>query len=151
MSKTRKFRKKDERARKYIQIRKFEQKKPNIPTVNVLKDYYISTRGRLAKESPTEKIIRLVLNRYKIQFFSEVSFRGFGYASSPYRFDFFLPSYRTVIEYDGQHHSTTHVKENDTLKNKFCRVNNIKIFRFNKKHYPNLKHHVENLVKFLTK
>lgn len=58
-------------------------------------------------------------------------------------FDFHLPKYNILIEYDGEHHYDTWrledkdkayeklmiVKKNDKIKNKYCRDNNIKLIR----------------------
>lgn len=128
--------------------------KPNrvfIPLVDITKDYYISKRGKNIRPSVTEKIIATILKKHNIKFLKEVSFRDFGFDYSPYRFDFYLPDYQCVIEYDGQHHSKTAMKINDKLKNQFCRLNNIKIYRFNKKHYERLDYHIIQLLKKLTK
>lgn len=55
-------------------------------------------------------------------------------------FDFYLPDYKTCIEYDGiQHYKSIeffggpehlrYIQENDKIKNEFCEKNNIKILR----------------------
>lgn len=119
--------------------------------MNIEKDFYISKKGKVSKPSPTEKVILYVLKKYNIRFIREVSFKKFGFASSPYRFDFYLPDYNVIIEYDGEHHSRSGVKFNDKLKNQFCRLNGIKIYRFNKKHYNKLEFHIDKLLKTLTK
>lgn len=117
-----------------------------IPKINPSKDWYISSVGALAKQSPTEARIKRTLLEMNIKFFQEVSFKGFGYETLPYRFDFYIPSLRLVIEYDGSHHRKEKVHNNDLLKDAFCRKNNIKIIRFNKKDYKILEQHVFNAI-----
>jgi len=58
------------------------------------------------------------------------------------RVDFWLPTYNTIIEYDGEHHFNPikygnqdpyklliYTKYKDNIKNKFCKDNNIKLIR----------------------
>jgi hypothetical protein len=55
------------------------------------------------------------------------------------KFDFYLPNYKVVIEYDGPHHfkenkyfgigNLEYISNNDNIKNKYCFDNNIKIIR----------------------
>ena len=47
----------------------------NIPKVNPDKDWYIHKTGQLAVPSPTEDIIRNVLNGFNFEFHIEVSFK----------------------------------------------------------------------------
>lgn len=135
----------------FYKTKRLNPNKIFIPKVDILKDYYISKKGRAAKPSVPEKIILTILKKYNIAFIKEASFRKFGFESSPYRFDFYLPNYQVVIEYDGSHHNQTRTKINDKLKNQFCRLNGIKVYRFNKKHYQNLDYHIVKLLKELTK
>jgi len=59
-------------------------------------------------------------------------------------FDFYLPDYNTCIEYDGEQHykaieyfggecGFNDIKRNDCIKNDYCKVNNINIFRISYK------------------
>lgn len=120
-----------------------------IPIVNLSTDCYISQKGKVSKPSPPELRIAKVLKEQRIKFIEECSFKNFGHPFSPYRFDFYLPEYKVVVEYDGSHHSQRKIKFNDKLKNKFCRINKIQIVRFNKKHYFELESHIRNLCKGL--
>jgi hypothetical protein len=64
----------------------------------------------------------------------------------PLRFDFYLPKLKTIIEFDGEQHfrpskkfggekfETT--KENDNIKNEFCKKNNINLIRIHYKFPP---------------
>jgi hypothetical protein len=66
-------------------------------------------------------------------------------SSSNLRFDFYLPDYNICIEYDGKQHfepieyfggdvEFEKVKIRDNIKNSWCKVNDIKLLRFNYKH-----------------
>ena len=54
-------------------------------------------------------------------------------------FDFFLPDYNTIIEFDGEQHFTPKFNKetfeatvkNDKIKNDFCLTKNIKLIRNN--------------------
>lgn len=84
--------------------------------------------------SEAEKLIIAELTLLKIKFLREVSFGGFNTENGgSYRFDFFLPSYNLIIEYDGKefHKDLTR----DKIKNEFCKKYNITIIRLNSKHY----------------
>ncbi len=46
------------------------------------------------------------------------------------RFDFYFPERNMIIEYDGKQHKTDYkIMFRDDVKNKFCRINHIKIIR----------------------
>ena len=121
------------------------------PTINRKLIPYRSYISTTIRQSPTEKRISNILKKYKINFIQECSFKGFGKLDYPYRFDFYLPDYNLIIEYDGMHHSKPKMKVNDNIKNKFCKLNDIKIIRYNIKHYENLETHVKKLIRKLTK
>lgn len=52
-------------------------------------------------------------------------------------FDFYIPDYNTCIEYDGKHHyypifgedNLEIMMKHDNIKNKYCKINNIKLIR----------------------
>lgn len=122
-----------------------------IPIVNTTEDYYISTKGKNSSPSPPELRIKEILKLRKIKFVRECSFKRFGYPISPYRFDFFLPEYNTIIEYDGKHHSKKPIKKNDSIKNQFCKKNKIALYRYNAQHYEDLEEHIHRLCSKLKK
>ena len=105
---------------------------------------YFTTEG--IEPSPAEQMIMDVLDKYKVHYLREVSFKGF---TSPkggyYRYDFFLPQRNLVIEYDGQKYHRW--KTNDTVKNLYCRNNGIHIVRLNNKHYFKLEYHLKKIIK----
>lgn len=56
-------------------------------------------------------------------------------------FDFYIPSYNVIIEYDGEHHfqpvkgwggeeKFKSTQQNDCIKNNYCKLNNITLLRF---------------------
>jgi very-short-patch-repair endonuclease len=73
-------------------------------------------------------------------------------SSSKLRFDFYLPDYNICIEYDGKQHFESveyfggdiefeKVKIRDNIKNEWCKVNDIKLLRFN---YKQSKEEISN-------
>lgn len=86
------------------------------------------------------------LNELKIIYQREISFLNF---KSPkgglYRYDFILPKYKIILEYDGlKYHKN---KISDTIKNEFCKRNGIKIFRFSGgDDFYNMKEKIKNIL-----
>lgn len=80
------------------------------------------------------------LTELQIEFFREVSFEGLRYNTGYYaRFDFYIPSLKMCIEYDGEDfHSSTDELQKDKLKTDFCNRYSIKLLRLNKVHLSNL-------------
>lgn len=89
--------------------------------------------------SKGEKIIKNMLERIGIDYISQKSFDGFLSPNKfPYRYDFYLPKYNILIEYDGIQHKTGEFmgKDNtkniflsDSEKNRYAKENNIKLIR----------------------
>lgn len=84
-----------------------------------------------------EKIIRDLLTAKNIKFKEQYSFKD---CRSKYilKFDFYLPEYNILIEYDGKQHfkqgwnsesEFKRTKINDEIKSKYCSDNNIKLIR----------------------
>lgn len=87
------------------------------------------------KESDGEKIIHKFLESHNIDFEQEKRFDDCR-DIKPLPFDFYLPKYNLVIEFDGQHHfkdvgrgDYEKTKRHDKLKDKYCDDNNIDIIR----------------------
>ena len=87
------------------------------------------------KESIGEKRIREYLESHNIDFVQEKRFPDCR-KNKPLPFDFYLPQYNLIIEFDGQQHfknvgfmdyETT--KENDKIKNQYCQSHNIDLLR----------------------
>lgn len=86
--------------------------------------------GKIGIESVNHRFVKRILNDMGIKYITEHSFGGLvsdlGYSL---RFDFFLPDYNLVIEYDGEYHSREYFVKRDAIKDKYCLENDIKILR----------------------
>ena len=96
------------------------------------------------------RIVQILTNNnvnYETQkTFSNLSFEN-GYKA---RFDFYLPNYNTIIEYDGKQHfiqgngvfdneeKFAKTQEHDFIKNEYCKNNNITLIRIPYTHYDNI-------------
>ena len=63
------------------------------------------------------------------------------------RFDFFLPDYNLIIEYDGEQHFSgwggdpkklKYTQEHDQYKEQWCKINNITLIRIPYTEYENI-------------
>jgi len=93
----------------------------------------------VCQESKGEKKIAEFLLNYKIEFERQKKFKNCKNKKQLF-FDFYLPLYNICIEYDGkQHFSSVEnwggekgliiIKERDKIKNKYCKDNNIRLYR----------------------
>jgi len=88
-----------------------------------------------SKESSGEKLIKSILDELQIEYIQEKRFDDCR-DIKPLPFDFYLPGYNTVIEFDGQFHfdgrnynnHETTVKH-DTIKDNYCSVKGIAVIR----------------------
>ena len=100
------------------------------------------TRSCGCIKSKGENLIKEILDKMKILYFSEYSFDNCinPKTNTKLRFDFYLPSYNCCIEYDGIQHfevsggwnDNQNLKETqyrDQIKNEYCKNNNIKLIR----------------------
>lgn len=109
---------------------------------NKRKQIYCSDCSKI--ESKGEKRVRLLLEELNISYKTQYVFPDLVSNKGAYlKFDFYLPDYNTCVEYDGeQHFSYTKPffgamseedflegKERDSLKNKYCKDNNIYLIR----------------------
>jgi len=114
-------------------------------------------KGR--KVSKGEKSIIDILLKYKIKFEQEKTFdKCRSNKNYMLRFDFFLPEYNLLIEYDGEHHfapvnkyrkaKIVHNKtvKNDAVKNKFVEKYNINFLRIPHWEYNNVFEIVKNKI-----
>lgn len=71
------------------------------------------------------------LDKFQIIYFREVHFKGCNSANGrPFRYDFYLPDYRMLIEYDGKEwHKTESQKVRDEIKNSFAKKRGLRIIR----------------------
>lgn len=96
-----------------------------------------------SKQSKNESHISSILQRMNIEFIPEKRFYDCRHIR-PLPFDFYLPNYNLIIEYDGEGHYFEsfydgHAKDssqmlierqiNDSIKDKYCQDNNITILR----------------------
>lgn len=97
------------------------------------------------KESRGEQFVEELLKHYDIKYQRQKSFISCKY-KLPLRFDFYLPEYNLIIEYDGEQHykkaelfsrkqqidpvrNLEAIKTRDSVKNKYCDENDIVICR----------------------
>lgn len=89
--------------------------------------------------SKGEMVIKNFLDNNNIEYIQEKTFKECRYYN-PLRFDFYLPNYNCCIEYDGEQHykeinffggerGYEERKRNDSIKNKYCKENNISLLR----------------------
>lgn len=86
-------------------------------------------------ESVGEMRIRVFLENNKIYFIREKTFKDC-VDKKRLPFDFYLPKYNLIIEFDGQHHfyetgfgNYELTKKHDEIKNKYCKENHINLLR----------------------
>ena len=85
-----------------------------------------------------ENTIKFYLESKQIVFFMNYSFEDCKRIKR-LKFDFYLPDYKIIIEYDGEHHfienkyfgigNLEYITTNDEIKNKYCSDNNIVLIR----------------------
>lgn len=116
---------------------------------------HTSSCGCLRSElhSKNEMLIRKYLFENSINFIQEYSFSDCkGIGGRALRFDFYLPDFNTLIEYDGMQHfkpidyfggheSFNKLKINDQRKNLYCKTNGYTLIRLP---YPMHKKEIEN-------
>lgn len=95
------------------------------------------------QKSKGEDKIKILLNKLNINYIYQKTFKDCYNPKTNYllRFDFYLPDYNILIEYDGEQHfdvrkhgwftekAYQEIKERDQLKNKYCREKNIPLLR----------------------
>lgn len=99
-----------------------------------------------------EEKISNILKKYNITFETQKTFKSCRFldTNNLARFDFYLPHFNTIIEYDGQQHfkigtgyyndkeKFKKIKEHDQYKNQWCKENNILLIRIPYTHYDDL-------------
>lgn len=96
-------------------------------------------RCTVCRESKGERAVKDYLDKNNIQYEQEKSYKDLVY-ERPLRFDFYLPEYNLLIEYDGEQHfrhveyfgtydNFIKLQERDELKNEYCLMNDIPLFR----------------------
>jgi len=102
--------------------------------------------------SKGEQTIAQFLCKHGIEFIEQYSFDGCRY-KQPLRFDFYLPDYNVVIEFQGTHHykqiyygktkvnagnSIETIQIRDQIKRDYCKTNNIKLIEIPYWEYQNI-------------
>ena len=107
------------------------------------------------KKSKGEEIIKSILEELKIDFIPQYKFKDCK-DLLPLPFDFYLPNYNLIIEYDGEQHFDVNRAFNsnenkfwetvihDAIKNAYCEDNNINILRIPFWKYNNIKEIIKN-------
>jgi nucleoside-diphosphate kinase len=109
------------------------------------------------KKSKGEVLITEILNISNILFEEQKRFIDCKYVNELV-FDFYLPKYNICIEYDGEQHFKKFRFENDEtdlqlrilrdkIKEQYCLLKNIKLFRFN---YKQNKREIKQIIKTMT-
>lgn len=101
---------------------------------------FLSGRGcKRCKISEGERIIENFLKKNNILYIHEKKFSDC-ISKLPLKFDFYLPEYRTCVEYDGIGHYSDRVYgqksfqdtiKSDQIKNNYCLINGITLIRIN--------------------
>lgn len=113
------------------------------------KFYNAGHRCTKCSESKGEREITRILNKYNIENVSQCRFEGCKFKQQ-LPFDFYLPKYNILIEYDGEQHykmfdyfggfdKFVNTKIRDTIKNEYCKKNNIKLIRIPYWEYENIE------------
>ena len=107
------------------------------------------------RKSKGEEIIKSILEELKIDFIPQYKFKDCK-DLLPLPFDFYLPNYNLIIEYDGEQHFDVNRAFNsnenkfwetvihDAIKNAYCEDNNKNILRIPFWKYNNIKEIIKN-------
>lgn len=107
--------------------------------------------GHHFKKSTGEIAVEKSLNILGIAFEKQKTFENCK-LQQYLRFDFYIPSLNTCIEYDGEYHyknirdSLEYTKKRDEIKNKYCKDNNIKLVRIPYFEKENIHKIIEEIV-----
>jgi very-short-patch-repair endonuclease len=131
-------------------IRKLKEQERRNLNPNIYKDYYTNSGKRTNFISKGEVEIENFLISKGLIFEKEKTF------DNNYWFDFWIENLNIIIEYDGEFHFQpifgenllNKVKLNDTIKNNFCKQNNIQLIRIPYWEFKNIKETLEKWLKF---
>lgn len=118
------------------------------------KFYNSGHRCTKCSESKGEREITRILDKYYIENISQYKFDDCKFKQC-LPFDFYLPSYNVLIEYDGEQHfeildyfggldKFIDTKIRDTIKNEYCKKNNIKLIRIPYYEIKNIEYIIKN-------
>lgn len=102
-------------------------------------DFNIGNRCPTCRKSKGEEEVKRVLSKNNTRFIEQYKFEKCRLRRT-LPFDFYLPDYNVCIEYDGRQHfevvkafggldNFIDTKIRDTIKNEYCKNNNIKLIR----------------------
>ena len=127
------------------------------------RDFQQGYRCPHCSESKGEKEISKTLNNLKIKYFTQYKFNDC-VRIFHLKFDFYLPDYNCCIEFDGiQHFEPTDFAGkgeewaldrfikciiNDTIKNDYCKKNNINLIRISYKDFDKIEEIIKNRISF---
>ena len=101
--------------------------------------FFYGQRCPYCNESKGERRVKSVLDKSSVMYVSQYRFEDCK-ARRVLPFDFYLPTYNCCIEYDGKQHylyggfngdllELMNIQYRDTIKNKYCKDNDIKLIR----------------------
>lgn len=107
-----------------------------------------------SKTSSGERKIKKILDSQHITYVVEKRFNNCR-DKKPLPFDFYLPDYNLIIEFDGQHHyfpvyNEEHYKstiKHDKIKNEYCKTNHIALLRISYWEGDNMEELITNKLK----
>lgn len=110
--------------------------------------WFVCDRKDLPAPSVAEQKIIGILEYLGVLWYREISFRGLQFTTYSHpRFDFYLPEYNLILEYDGVlSHSSAKSKAVDRAKDKFCKINSIRVKRLDRNHYHHLLYHIQQTI-----
>lgn len=106
--------------------------------------------------SKGEEKIRKFLNDNNIKFVEQKKFKNCKYKRElPFDFQIFINNSFILLEYDGIQHfeesfpnsSLEIIKKRDNIKNKFCKDNNINLYRINYTDFNNIENILKDIIK----
>lgn len=110
----------------------------------------------ICKQSKGEKEIKRILDELKIEFVQQKTFDGCEFKRL-LKFDFYLPSINCCVEFQGRQHYVPIdlfggeegfkvSKLRDSIKRKYCKLNNIKLVEIKYNEYDNIQDILYNLL-----
>ena len=127
------------------------------------RDFQQGRRCPICNESKGEKKVTEVLNKYNVKYIFQHKFNDCKFKNK-LPFDFYLPDYDICVEYDGQQHFEPidfsgkgyeyaldrfiSCVINDTIKNDYCKKNNINLIRISYKDFDKIEEIIKNRINF---
>ena len=111
-------------------------------------EWVVSAYGAGTTPSPAERLIMDELVKYDLLWEREVSFHGFyGEKGYLHRYDFYLPDYNIIIEYDGKDwHYLPGKQETDRIKRNYLQDHQIELIVWTTPDYYHIEDRVQSLM-----